>query len=84
MRRKSLGDVVCELTALVRLMDYIEQRSASIYVRDFVHGKLGNYALADLPAPLALKWAFSLLKTCSIPISHRKTRNKKIQSNVAE
>lgn len=71
LQPKSLGEAVREITALVNLMEYIEQRSASIYVRDFVNGELGTYALSDLPAPRALHWAFHFLKNCTIPVLHR-------------
>lgn len=65
---KSLGKVVRGIPALVNLMEYIEQRSASIYVRDYLDGKLGTHALSDLPASRALHWAFEFLRNCTIPV----------------
>lgn len=65
---KSLGEVVRGIPALVHLMDYIEKRAACIYIRDYVNGELRNYPLSDLPAPLAIHWAFEFLRNCTIPV----------------
>lgn len=66
---KPLGEIVRAMPALVNLMDYIQSRAASIYVRDYVNGELGRYALADLPAERALHWGFEFLKNCTIPVT---------------
>lgn len=68
---KSLGEVVRGTAALVRWMEYIERNAASIYVRDYVDGKVGTYPLSDLPARQALHWAFEALRSCTIPIDQR-------------
>lgn len=65
---KSLGEVVRGIPALVRLMETIEQRAPSIFIRERVNNEIGNHALADLPAPLALHWAFEMIRQCTIPI----------------
>lgn len=65
----SLGETVRQIPALVHLLDYIEANAASIFIRDQVNGRIGNYALIDLPAARALKWAFHLVRNSTIPIS---------------
>lgn len=67
-KEKSLGEVVRGIPALVNLLDYIEGRAASIFVRERIDGQIGNHALADLPAPLAIHYAFEFIRHCSIPI----------------
>lgn len=66
---KPLGEIVRAVPALINLMNYIETRAASIYVRDYINGELGRYALSDLPAERALHWAFDFLRNCTIPIT---------------
>lgn len=67
-KEKSLGEVVRGIPALVNLLDYIEGRAASIFVRERINGEIGNHSLADLPAPLAIHYAFEFIRNCSIPI----------------
>lgn len=64
----SLGAVVREIPALIHLLNYIEQNAPSIYIREDVNGKIDAYPLADLPAPLALHYAFEFIRNCTIPI----------------
>lgn len=68
LKERPLGEIVRAVPALINLMNYIETRAASIYVRDYVNGELGRHALADLPAERALHWGFEFLKHCTIPI----------------
>lgn len=65
---KPLGEIVRAMPALMNLMNYIESRAASIYVRDCIDGQFGKFALADMPAERALHWAFDFLRNCTIPI----------------
>ena len=65
---KPLGEVVRGVPALLHVMNYLEQYAASIFVRDIIEGEVGNYALADLPAPRALHWAFEFIRRSTLPI----------------
>lgn len=73
---KPLGEIVRAIPALMNLMSYIESRAASIYVRDYIDGQVGKFALADLPAERALHWGFAFLQTCTIPVTVAGDSNK--------
>lgn len=64
----SLGAAVREIPALIHLLAYIEQNAPSIFVCERIDGEIGKHALADLPAPLALHYAFEFIRNCTIPI----------------
>ena len=49
------------------LMDFIEKYSATIIVRDFREGQVGNWPLASLTAPQALHHAFRWLRQAVVP-----------------
>lgn len=47
---------------LTELLDRIERNAESIFVRAEVNGVTGNYALTELPVPLALHHAFRMIR----------------------
>ena len=49
------------------LLDYIERYSATILVREFKNGVIGNWALAELPAATALHHAFRWIRQEIVP-----------------
>ena len=49
------------------LCDYIEEHASQIYIREYVNGQLGSYALTELPASLAVKHTLRFIKEGGMP-----------------
>ena len=65
------------------LLSFIERYCATIYVRDFVNGEVGTYALAQLPAARALHHAFRWIREGIVPVRVI-TRQESIETMATE
>lgn len=51
-----------EKTIIIELLNQVQHGAKDIYVRETVNGKVGNYALTELPAYLAIQHTCRLIR----------------------